>query len=235
MAFIYFILLWTSWGTDVSVQGQLLLSNLLMHICFCAEVNYCRYTSWSTHVIVLRYFYLAFSSEIENRTSSQMCGRLYLPMFLLRVGLLTLMYIASFMALAIFDISFDISIVLCERMFPFALHPQVLAGITSRTPWHDFGNLVLPQSTIYTWLSILLKILVSTLKVTLVFQEHLYQRDLSRESCHTHWAMLCRWTDLHASSIQHHTLIPIFLPVLLCIIQYKCPIYTSPTFLKLFS
>ena len=30
-----------------------------------------------------------------------MCGRLYLPMFLLRVGLLTLMYIASFMALAL--------------------------------------------------------------------------------------------------------------------------------------
>ena len=39
---------------------------------------------------------------MENRTLSQMCGRLYLPMFLLRVGLWTVIHIASFMALAIF-------------------------------------------------------------------------------------------------------------------------------------
>ena len=97
-----FILLQTSWGTDVSVQGQILLLNLLRHRCFCAEVNYCWWTSWGTDVIVLRYFYLDFSSEMEDRTLSQMCGRLYLPKFLLRVGLLTLMYIASFIALAIF-------------------------------------------------------------------------------------------------------------------------------------
>ena len=34
-----------------------------------------------------------------NRTSSHMCGRWYLPMFLLRDGLFTLMYIASLIAL----------------------------------------------------------------------------------------------------------------------------------------
>ena len=34
-----------------------------------------------------------------NRTSSRICGRWYLPVFLLRDGLLTLMYRASFMAL----------------------------------------------------------------------------------------------------------------------------------------
>ena len=45
--------------------------------------------------------YFVYSSEIENRTLSQMCGRLYLPIFLVRVRLLTLIYIASFMALAI--------------------------------------------------------------------------------------------------------------------------------------
>ena len=39
---------------------------------------------------------------MENRTLSQMHGILYLPMFLLRVGLLIVMYIASLMALAIF-------------------------------------------------------------------------------------------------------------------------------------
>ena len=46
--------------------------------------------------------FIFFSSEMENRSLPQMCGRLYLPIFLLRVGLLTLIYIASFMALAIF-------------------------------------------------------------------------------------------------------------------------------------
>ena len=39
------------------------------------------------------------SSEVLNRTSSHMRGRWYLPMFLFRDGLLTLMYKASMMAL----------------------------------------------------------------------------------------------------------------------------------------
>ena len=50
---------------------------------------------------MLRCVYLVFSSGMANRTLFQMCGRLYLPMFLLRVGLLTLMYMASLMALAL--------------------------------------------------------------------------------------------------------------------------------------
>ena len=66
-------------------RGQLFLVNFLRHKCYGADV-----------------FYFVFSSEMENRTLSQMCGRLYLPIFLLRVRLSTLMYIASFMALAIF-------------------------------------------------------------------------------------------------------------------------------------
>ena len=33
-----------------------------------------------------------FSSQVLNRASSQMCGRWYLPMFLFRDGLLTLIY-----------------------------------------------------------------------------------------------------------------------------------------------
>ena len=49
-----------------------------------------------TDVIVLYHFiYSFFNSGIVNRTLSQMCGRLYFPIFLLRVGLLALMYIAS--------------------------------------------------------------------------------------------------------------------------------------------
>ena len=60
-------------------RDQLLLVNLLRHRCCGAEV-----------------IYFVFSSEMENRTLSQMCGRLYLPVFLLRAELLTLMYITSF-------------------------------------------------------------------------------------------------------------------------------------------
>ena len=37
-----------------------------------------------------------FSSGVLNRTSSHICGRWYLPTFLLRDGSLALMYIASF-------------------------------------------------------------------------------------------------------------------------------------------
>ena len=44
-------------------------------------------------------FYFRFSSEMFNRTSSQMCGRWYLPIFLFRDGLFTLMYKASLMVL----------------------------------------------------------------------------------------------------------------------------------------
>ena len=43
--------------------------------------------------------YFNLSSGMLNRTSSHICGRWYLPTFLLRDGLLTLMYRASFIAL----------------------------------------------------------------------------------------------------------------------------------------
>ena len=44
-------------------------------------------------------YYFSLSSEVLNRASSHMWGRWYLPMFLFRDGLLTLMYRASLMAL----------------------------------------------------------------------------------------------------------------------------------------
>ena len=47
----------------------------------------------------LGWIYFNLSSEMFNRTSSHMWGRWYLPMFLLRDGLFTLMYIASLIAL----------------------------------------------------------------------------------------------------------------------------------------
>ena len=43
--------------------------------------------------------YFKFSSEMLSRTSYHMCGRWYLPIFLFRDGLLTLMYKASVISL----------------------------------------------------------------------------------------------------------------------------------------
>ena len=43
--------------------------------------------------------YFEFSSEMLSKTPSHICGRWYLPIFLFRDGLLTLMYRASFMVL----------------------------------------------------------------------------------------------------------------------------------------
>ena len=44
--------------------------------------------------------YFIFSSGMLNSMLSQMCGRLYFPIFLLSVGLFTLMYIDSLIVLA---------------------------------------------------------------------------------------------------------------------------------------
>ena len=57
-----------------------------MHRCYSAEV--------------VIYLFIS-SSRMECKTLSQRCGRLYFPIFLFRVGLFTLMYMASLIALAI--------------------------------------------------------------------------------------------------------------------------------------
>ena len=51
---------------------------------------------WNSHWVI---FYFNLSSGLLHRTSSHIWGRWYLPMFLFRDGLLTLMYRASFMVL----------------------------------------------------------------------------------------------------------------------------------------
>ena len=53
-------------------------------------------------------FYFNLSSEVLTRTSSQTCGRWYLPTFLLRDGSLTLIYRASFIVLIWFKSSLPI-------------------------------------------------------------------------------------------------------------------------------
>ena len=53
-----------------------------------------------TDVMVQGYYLFIFSSGMDCNMPSQRCGRLYFPMFLFNVGLFTLMYMASFTALA---------------------------------------------------------------------------------------------------------------------------------------
>ena len=69
-------------------------------ICHC-RVQAGRCYGQQADVIALVNFY-NFSSEMLSRTSSQICGRWYLPMFLFRDGSLTLIYRASLMVLVRF-------------------------------------------------------------------------------------------------------------------------------------
>ena len=57
---------------------------------FCFFFFFCFY-----FLFILLSHYFIFSSGILNNILSQMCGRLYFPIFLLSVGLFTLMYIDS--------------------------------------------------------------------------------------------------------------------------------------------
>ena len=61
-----------------------LLEPQARHIC---------YYAWGYSLLILSYM-------MECRTVSQICGRLYLPIFLFQIGLFTLMYIAYFMVLS---------------------------------------------------------------------------------------------------------------------------------------
>ena len=54
-----------------------------------------------TDVMVQGYYLFIFISEMDCNIPSQRCGRLYFPMFLFNVGLLTVMYMTSFTAPAI--------------------------------------------------------------------------------------------------------------------------------------
>ena len=51
-------------------------------------------------LLCYRFYLFIFSSGMEYRNLSQMCGKLYLPLFLFRVGLFTLIHMAYLMTLA---------------------------------------------------------------------------------------------------------------------------------------
>ena len=77
-------------GTDVlmPVSYNILLAQMLMCL-ICGQ-----------DVIKPIFNYFIFSSRMLNNKLSQMCGRLYFPIFLLSVGLFTLIYIDSLIVLA---------------------------------------------------------------------------------------------------------------------------------------
>ena len=88
-------------GTDVIMP---ISCNIFLHWCYCAlfmaKILLSHFLFILFFVLVFFLFiflshYFIFSSGILNNILSQMCGRLYFPIFLLSVGLFTLMYIDS--------------------------------------------------------------------------------------------------------------------------------------------
>ena len=88
--------------TDVTVQNQCLFtfsSVILPPVHWCCGAGL--YDSYCTDVTVQNHYWFIFSSGMDCNNPSHRCGRLYFPIFLFNVGLFTLMYMASFIALAI--------------------------------------------------------------------------------------------------------------------------------------
>ena len=80
--------------------------------------------------------YLIFSSGVLMSTSSHICGNWYLPMFLFRDGLLTLINTASLMALAIYWSSLPTMLKLCrDSSWPVMLWWSWLGDVASCVLW----------------------------------------------------------------------------------------------------
>ena len=93
------LLLWCGrqWVTEADVTVSLLSNGRC-------------YSHVADGIATLGWIYFSISSEMLNRTSSHMWGRWYLPMFLLRDGLLTLIYFASLIVLIRFWFSIPTSL-----------------------------------------------------------------------------------------------------------------------------
>ena len=92
-------------GVEFKCTDVMYLCRMVIYFIFILFLFLEPYVGTDVMVLRLLYFFYLFlfiiSSWMEYRTLSQICGMLYLPIFLFRVGLLTFIYIASFMALAI--------------------------------------------------------------------------------------------------------------------------------------
>ena len=101
------MLLCIVYGTDVimSISYNILLAQMLLCIIYGQDVIEPIFFSFFLFFFVCLFVFLLshyfiFSSGMLNNILSQMCGRLYFPIFLLSVGLFTLMYIDSLIVLA---------------------------------------------------------------------------------------------------------------------------------------
>ena len=90
------MLLCIVYGIDVimPISCNVLLAQMLLCIIYGQDVI-------EPFFFVLLSHYFIFSSGMLNNMLSQMCGRLYFPIFLLSVGLFTLMYIDSLTVLVL--------------------------------------------------------------------------------------------------------------------------------------
>ena len=76
----------TYWGTDEKVHRSEILLNLICTDVMVQKVHYIYLVKLiMVWILLCSCIYLVFSSGMVNRTSFQMCGNLYLPMFLFRV------------------------------------------------------------------------------------------------------------------------------------------------------
>ena len=86
MLFAYFV------GSDLKGTDVMYLCKMFLY--FFILGTSCRHRCHGAEVVYIYfYFFVYLSSVIEYRTLSQICGRLYLPIFLFRVGLFTHIYI----------------------------------------------------------------------------------------------------------------------------------------------
>ena len=119
----------TAYVTAVKCDCGRWNGHLLFGWCYC-------HGRWNSHIgwnglgrcfclvadVIPQGHYFSLSSMLLIRTSSQMCGRWYLPMFLLRDGLLTLMNIDSLISLERLCSSMPTIL----KLFNVMLWPEVL-------------------------------------------------------------------------------------------------------------
>ena len=84
------------WTSVADFMETILLTGVVWYISWC----YCH--KWQVEWPLYKGVYFNLSSGMLNRTSSYACDRWYFPVFLLRDGLLILMYIDPFMKLVRF-------------------------------------------------------------------------------------------------------------------------------------
>ena len=148
----------------------------LVHRCYSAR----HYDSCCTDVTVQNHYWFIFSSGIDCNNPSHRCGRLYFPIFLFNVGLFTLMYMASFIALAILWSSLPIILKFStDVMWPVLFWCSYMGDGAFRCSLYLSSN-VLDDSPIYSSLQSILSHLNQYIKLLFFLMLSLSLGDTSR-------------------------------------------------------